>query len=58
MSFQFVIEPTRDGCLQVKSRYMADDLVARFVEQQLRALVEAFDQPAPTRRSRLKAESR
>jgi len=57
MSFQFVIEPTRDGCLQVRSRYMSDDLVARFVEQQLRALVEAFDQPAPVRTKRSKTGS-
>lgn len=42
--FKFVIEPARDGCLQVRSEYFAGDRVAEFVELQLRALLEALDQ--------------
>ena len=40
MMFRFVIEPAKDGCLQVRSKYAAGDRVAEFVELQLRALIE------------------
>jgi hypothetical protein len=43
--FRFVLEPTKDGCLGLKSRYAADDRIARFVEDQLLALIAGLDQP-------------
>ena len=42
--FRFVLTPTKDGCLGLKSRYAADDRIARFVEEQLLALIAGLDQ--------------
>lgn len=51
--FKFVLEPAEDGCLRVRSEYVAGDRVAEFVEMQLRALVESMD--APTKRKNRRA---
>ena len=44
--FRFVVEPTKDGRLQVRSNYTAGDLAALYVESRLRLLLEMVERDA------------
>lgn len=44
--WRFVLEPSKDGRLQVRSSYTAGDVVAQYVESRLRLLLRVIETDA------------